>query len=201
MRKSLLTVVLTLFLCLLTGCSRQPDLAGRWETSTNETLCATVLWLNGDHTCTYLQEGRSLDGTWQLRRNALTLTFPTGSVTLTLDRDRGRLDMGDGLFLYRQSDPDVVGYWMNTSDDASKRVSLQLMDSGLFILQVYDRNLPANTLDGWEEYHTGRWSLSGSLLILRCNGQHRNVLTYRLNGDASRIETDAGIPLKNYMRP
>lgn len=148
MRKSLLTVALTLFLCRLTGCSRQPDIAGRWETSTSETLCAIFLWLNGDHTCTYLQEGRSLDGTWQLRRNALALTFPTGSVTLTLDR-----------------------------------------------------NLPANTLDGWEEYHTGRWSLSGSLLILRCDGQHRNVLTYRLNGDTSRIETDAGIPLKNYMRP
>lgn len=199
MRKMTLLLILLLTLFILPGCTPQLDLTGRWETSPEETLCATILWLNGDSTFVHIQEGRTTEGTWVLGGDALTLTTSSGSFTCTLDRSTGTLLTHDGLYLYRQPDPDIAGYWMTYTDDAPKRIRLHLMDSGLFILEIYDKDEPATSLDGWEVYRTGRWALSGSLLTLR--GDDRSVLTYRLNSDASRIETDAGILLKNYMQP
>ncbi len=206
MRKIRMIFCLLLVVFLLTGCTPQPDLVGRWETSQGETLCVTLLWLNGDGSFYHQQEGRVTEGTWALKDDRLILTIPPvheldsgGMFAYTLDRETGSLNTIDGLHLHRQPGPDAAGYWMNAADDAPKRVSLHLVESGLFILQIYDKDLPLNTLDGWEVYHTGKWSLSGLVLTLRSDDGH--VLTYRLNADASIIETDSGILLKNYLQP
>lgn len=206
MRRILLIFCLMLAAMLLVSCTPQPDLTGKWQTAPDDTLCATLLWLNGDGTFLHMQVGRTSEGTWALKDTRLTLTVTPlhemdsgGAFFYTLDKAAGTLNSIDGLRLHHEPAPDIEGYWMSFSDDAPKRVSLHLMESGLFALQIYDKDLPLNTLDGWETFLTGRWSLSGLHLTLRSDGGP--VLTYRLNADASMIETDSGILLKNYLLP
>lgn len=53
-----------LLLCvLLTGCSSLPDFEGKWVTSVEDTLCATVLVIEGSR-FTLIQEGRTSKGKW-----------------------------------------------------------------------------------------------------------------------------------------
>ena len=53
-----------LLLCvLLTGCSAKPDIEGKWVTSVEDTLCVTVLIIEGDR-FTLIQEGRTSTGQW-----------------------------------------------------------------------------------------------------------------------------------------
>ena len=107
MRKPTLLLSLILILSLLTACTPWPDLTGRWETSVDETLCATVLWLNGDGTFLHIQEGRTDEGTWTLKDDTLTLcTGDGGTFSYTLDQPTGRLSMENGLHLIRVEEPD-----------------------------------------------------------------------------------------------
>lgn len=204
MRRMSLIICLMLAAALLASCTPQPDLVGRWESSPDETLCATVLFLSSDGTFQRMQEGCIASGTWSLKDTRLTLTVPpvhkmdSGSMfAYTLDKAAGALNTIDGLCLYRQPAPDIVGYWMNATDDAPRHVSLHLMESGLFVLQIYDRDLPLNTLDGWEVYHTGEWSLGGLALTLRCDD--KSVITTQLSLDSQTIDMGDGVVLKNYM--
>ena len=53
-----------LLLCvLLTGCAAKPDIEGKWVTSLEDTLCATVLIIEGDR-FTLIQAGRTSNGRW-----------------------------------------------------------------------------------------------------------------------------------------
>ena len=53
-----------LLLCvLLTGCSAKPDIEGKWVTSVEDTLCATVLIIE-DGRFTLIQGGRTSTGRW-----------------------------------------------------------------------------------------------------------------------------------------
>lgn len=53
-----------LLLCvLLTGCTVMPKLEGKWVTSLEDTLCATVLIIEGNN-FTLIQEGRTSTGYW-----------------------------------------------------------------------------------------------------------------------------------------
>ena len=196
MRKSIIMVGLLLTAFLITGCTRQPDLTGCWETSTDETLCATVLYLNGDHSFIHHQEGQSLVGTWGLHGDTLTLSSDSGNFTYALDRENGRLDMGDNLHLYRQPDPDIVGYWYNFSDGSPVFSSLLLMDSGLFCQEdsIFDFSSPS--FDSGKRT-TGNWSLSGLVLTLR--GNDGTLLTYRLNPDCTTIDMGNGVLLKKHI--
>lgn len=55
-------LMLLLLLCvLLTGCSAKPDIEGKWVTSAEDTLCATVLVIEGGR-FTLIQEGRTSTG-------------------------------------------------------------------------------------------------------------------------------------------
>ena len=56
-------LVLLLLCALLTGCTAGPHLQGRWVTSSEDTLCATVLIIEGSR-FTLTQEGRTSTGYW-----------------------------------------------------------------------------------------------------------------------------------------
>lgn len=199
MRRMTLFAALLLTLFLLAGCTPAPDLAGRWESSPEETLCATVLFLDGDQRFTHLQEGRTTTGTWGLDGNTLTLTSGGGSFTYTLDREDGRLDMGDGLHLCRQPDPDIVGYWGSTEDDIPGHTSLHLMESGYFTQETSHTDaIDLTVLDG-SDRADGSWALAGRLLTLRCSD--KVVLQYRLSTDGTLITTDEGVQLTCFWKP
>ncbi|MBQ7849289.1 MAG: hypothetical protein IJ343_06150 [Clostridia bacterium] len=199
MRKLTLLLTLLLTLSLLNGCTPQPDLMGRWETSPEETLCATLLFLNGDRSFTHHQEGRNLVGTWGLHGNTLTLTHDGGAFTYTLDRENGRLDMGSGLHLYRQPDPDIVGWWVSTEDDIPGHTSLLLMASGCFTQEIsHTDEIDPTVLDGSDRMY-GDWLLEGRLLTLRC--RDKTVLRYHLSTDGTVITTDSGVQLINFRIP
>ena len=206
MRKTLTFVCLLLIVSLLTSCTRQPDLAGRWETAPEETLCATVLWLDGDGSFTHLQEGRTITGTWALKGDRLVLTITPmheadsgGMLTLTLNRPTGTLLTPDGLHLHRQPDPDVIGYWVSTEDDTPGAASLHLMESGYFTQEVsHSDAIDLTVLDGSDRLD-GNWSLEGRLLTLRCSD--KTVLRYRLSLDGTVITTDSGVQLTRLWQP
>ena len=199
MRKLTLFLTLLLTLSLLNGCVPKPDLMGRWETRPEETLCATLLFLNGDRSFTHHQEGRNLVGTWDLHGNTLTLTHDGGAFTYTLDRENGRLDMGSGLHLYRQPDPDIVGYWMSTEDDIPGHTSLHLMSSGYFTQETsHTDEIDPTVLDG-SDCMDGHWDFAGCLLTLRC--RDKTVLRYHLSTDGTVITTDSGVQLINFRIP
>lgn len=206
MRKPILIVCLLLITTLLTSCTRQPDLVGRWETSTEETLCATVLWLDGDGSFTHLQEGRTVTGAWALKDDHVLLTIAPmheldsgGMITLTLDRPTGTLLTPDGLRLHRQPAPDVIGYWMSTEDDIPGDASMHLMESGYFTQEVsHSDAIDPTFLDGSDRLD-GSWLLEGNLLTLRCSD--KTVLQYRLSLDGTIITTDSGIQLTRRWKP
>ena len=57
-------LLIMLLLCvLLTGCTVAPKLEGKWVTSLEDTLCATVLIIEGDN-FTLVTEGRTCTGFW-----------------------------------------------------------------------------------------------------------------------------------------
>lgn len=56
-------LALLLLCALLTGCAAKPDIEGKWVTSLEDTLCATVLIIEGDR-FTLIQEGRTSTGKW-----------------------------------------------------------------------------------------------------------------------------------------
>ena len=56
-------LVLLLLCALLTGCTDGLHLQGRWVTSLEDTLCATVLIIEGGR-FTLIQEGRTSTGKW-----------------------------------------------------------------------------------------------------------------------------------------
>ena len=56
-------LALLLVCVLLTGCTVMPDIEGKWVTSPEDTLCATVLIIEGDR-FTLIQEGRTSTGRW-----------------------------------------------------------------------------------------------------------------------------------------
>lgn len=56
--------LLALLLCaLLTGCTRTPDMDGTWVTLHEETLCGTILVIEGGR-FTLTQGGRTASGYW-----------------------------------------------------------------------------------------------------------------------------------------
>ncbi len=56
-------LALLLVCALLTGCNVKPDIEGKWVTSLEDTLCATVLIIEGDR-FTLIQAGRTSTGRW-----------------------------------------------------------------------------------------------------------------------------------------
>lgn len=56
-------LALLLVCVLLTGCTVMPDIEGKWVTSLEDTLCATVLIIEGDR-FTLIQAGRTSTGRW-----------------------------------------------------------------------------------------------------------------------------------------
>lgn len=191
MRRAAILLTILLTLCLLTGCTLQPDLLGRWETAPEETLCATVLFLSSRDHFTLIQAGRSQTGSWRLTGNQLILTFSSGGksespgeLRCTLDRRSGTIDIGSGLRLYRQPDPDLTGYWHGDSDASGKMVSLLLTDSGYFLLQRHDTSLASTTLDGGD-YLEGQWTLGGLTLTLK--GTDGQTAYCSLSADGQRI--------------
>lgn len=56
-------LVLLLLCALLTGCAAKPDIEGKWVTAPEDTLCATVLIIEGGR-FTLIQEGRTSTGKW-----------------------------------------------------------------------------------------------------------------------------------------
>lgn len=56
-------LALLLVCVLLTGCTVMPDIEGKWVTSPEDTLCATVLIIEGDR-FTLIQAGRTSTGKW-----------------------------------------------------------------------------------------------------------------------------------------
>lgn len=54
-------LVLLLLCALLTGCAAKPDIEGKWVTSLEDTLCATVLIIEGGR-FTLIQEGQTQTG-------------------------------------------------------------------------------------------------------------------------------------------
>ena len=56
-------LALLLVCVLLTGCTVMPDIEGKWVTSLEDTLCATVLIIEGDRFA-LIQAGRTATGRW-----------------------------------------------------------------------------------------------------------------------------------------
>ena len=56
-------LVLLLLCALLTGCAAEPHLQGRWVTSSEDTLCGTVLEIEGNRFA-LTQEGQIYSGSW-----------------------------------------------------------------------------------------------------------------------------------------
>ncbi len=65
-------LALLLLCALLTGCAAKPDIEGKWVTSPEDTLCATVLIIEGDR-FTLIQEGRTSTGRWVCDVGAIAL--------------------------------------------------------------------------------------------------------------------------------
>lgn len=154
----------------LTACTRNtaPNLTGWWETSSEETLCATMLLLNPDNSYWLCSEGMRWKGTWALDGSTLTLqddlhlltgtAIDASPLRYTVNEDMSVIDIGSGLHLYRKDNEDVTGYWWAGSS------SLHLMDSGIFIFQKHE-SLELTALDGGE-YLTGNWTQEGLIITL-----------------------------------
>ena len=56
-------LALLLLCALLTGCTVMPDIEGKWVTFPEDTLCSTVLIIEGDR-FTLIREGRTSTGRW-----------------------------------------------------------------------------------------------------------------------------------------
>lgn len=199
MRRLALLFALLATLFLLTGCAPQPDLTGCWATAPEETLCATLLFLNGDRSFTHHQGGQNLVGTWGLNGDTLTLVSDSGSIAYTLDRENGRLDMGGGLHLLRQPDPDIIGYWWATEDDIPGHTSLHLMQSGYFVQETSQTDLIDLTILDGSDRIDGSWLLEGRLLTLRC--RDKTLRQYRLSLDGTIIDMGNGVQLIKRWEP
>lgn len=94
--KKLLAVLL---LCaLLTGCAAKPDIEGKWVTSLEDTLCATVLMIEGDR-FTLIQEGRTSTGRW---------FHDVGNIMLYEDVEHPAQSGSVKMALYDKSDDTLV---------------------------------------------------------------------------------------------
>lgn len=97
-----------LLLCvLLTGCTVMPDIEGKWVTSPEDTLCATVLIIEGSR-FTLIQEGRTATGRWFYDVGSMKLyedvesPVQSGSMwSASYDKSTDTLTLGE-LRLYRE---------------------------------------------------------------------------------------------------
>lgn len=197
MRRLMLLPVFLLTLCFLTGCTPRTDLYGCWVTSPEETLCSTVLYLDGDSQFTLIQEGVTTTGKWTLHGLYVTLnTDDQHSISLLYKV--GALTMG-GLTLYRQPSPDIVGWWVSTEDDIPGHTSLHLMSSGYFTQETsHTDEIDPTVLDG-SDCMDGHWEFAGRLLTLRC--ADGSTLQYRLSLDGTSIDMGNGVLLTNMRIP
>ena len=100
-------LALLLLCALLTGCAAKPDIEGKWVTSLEDTLCATVLIIEGDR-FTLIQEGPISTGRWVYDMGSIALyedvESPVQSGTMwsaAYDKSADTLVLGD-MSLYRE---------------------------------------------------------------------------------------------------
>ena len=176
----LLTLVL-LFTLSASAENAAPDPTGRWETSLNETLCATVLTLTPDCRFLMYSEGRATSGDWTLADDSLTLTTHCDSLSgvtvepltavYAFDASASVITIPGGLHLYR-SVPEFQGTWVGFPETAASD-SIHLFVGGeRFVLcyTVMGSDEPELPYGGhWFEgsyWLEGRWSVAEGHYVL-----------------------------------
>ena len=169
-------------------------LAGRWETSADETLCATVLLLMHNGQYRLISEGVTTEGVCTLDGDTLTLDSGGGYASVCVWDDTPSTPTGqtitfsDGTRLYRCIDIDFVDVpiWR---EEYSGHFSLMLMNDSRFWLNYYfigdtHPDLPEGSavmrLDGTEY-----WTVAGTWLAY----EHHLLLT-TVTGDVWELPFD-----------
>lgn len=132
----------TVFAEPASGAVLPTGLAGRWETSADETLCASLLYLMYNGQYRLISEGVTTEGMCQLDGDTLTLVSSDGYVTtFTWDSTpttptEQTITFGDGTRLYRCIDIDFVGVDLPRAE-YSGSFDLLLMNDSRFWLNYY----------------------------------------------------------------
>ena len=188
MRKLTAVLILLTLVFSMTASAEtaQPNPCGMWATSTEETLCGTVLLLNPDHNFHLNGQGLLLSGKWHLDGYTLTLydavSLQTGitgvpqPVSYTLDESCTALDIGGGLHLYRVI-PEIEGIRVYFPEAYSGWVSLMLSESKFFLTytNLSDEHIPPLPEGGY--WFEGTWWLEG-----RCTREDNTLTLYAENG-------------------
>lgn len=142
-----LTALLLLFtlLCPLAAPAEEGAptfLGGRWETSTEETLCASILYLMYNGQYRLISQGMTTEGVYRLKGETLTLTGSDGHVTTcTCDiaavapRDRF-ITFPSGTRLYPCIDVDFQALSF-ASPDYTGHFDILLLRDNRFMLHYY----------------------------------------------------------------
>ena len=188
MRKlTAILILLTLVFSMTASAeTSQPNPCGMWATSTEETLCGTVLLLNPDHNFHLNGQGLRLSGKWRLDGYTLTLydaiSLQTGitdmpqPVSYTLDASCTVLDIGGGLHLYRVI-PELEGSWFYFPEASSGCVRLMLSGSKCFLTYTTLSDEPIPSLPEGGCWFEGTWWLEG-----RCTREDNTLTLYAENG-------------------
>ena len=176
-----LLFTLTIFAEPASGPVLPAGLAGRWETSADETLCASLLYLMHNGQYRWISGGVTTEGFCRLDGDTLTLKSNDGYVlsctwdsTPTTPTEQ-TITLGDGTRLYRCIDIDFLEVRI-TPEEYSGLFSLILINDSRFLLHYYSigdvhPDLPEGsglmTLNGTEYWAVlGAWLAYDDHLLL-----------------------------------
>ena len=116
-------------------------LAGRWETSAEDTLCATMLYIMYNGQYRLISEGMTSEGICRLEGDTLTLESSDGFVltctyAAAISPNERFITFSDGLRLYPCIDIDFQGLRF-ASPGYTGHFSLMLLDDNRFMLHYY----------------------------------------------------------------
>lgn len=145
MRRLIALLLVFVLLCPLAAPAEESVptvLGGRWETSSEETLCATILYLMFNGQYRLIAEGVTTEGVYRLEGDALTLTDSDGRVTActckiaaVIPRDRF-ITFPGGTRLYPCIDVEFDSLRF-ASPDYTGHFDLLLLRDNRFMLHYY----------------------------------------------------------------
>lgn len=213
MRRLMAMLMLLTLLFTITASAEapQPNPSGMWATSTEETLCGTMLLLNPTHSFFLNGQGLLLSGKWSLDGYTLTLydavSLQTGitdvpqPVSYTLDESCTVLDIGGGQHLYRVI-PEMEGSWVYFPEADSGWVRLMLSESKFFLTytNLSDEHIPTLPEGGY--WFEGTWWLEGSCTqednILTLYAENGCVYTFTQDTTTGFLISQEGYPFSRY---
>lgn len=144
MRQFTALLLLLALLCPLAARAEVPlptGLAGRWETSWEETLCAPMLYIMYNGQYRLISEGMTSEGICRLEGDTLTLESSDGFVltctyTTAISPNERFITFSDGLRLHPCIDVDFQGLRF-ASPGYTGHFSLMLLEDNRFMLHYY----------------------------------------------------------------